>query len=103
MRSGYEQVILNYNLLRGETGLVRCGGFLIFLSVVQLVCPGGWLCDLTLERYEVREKKIPKKVSSLLSESQDALFTFSGRGMPGLTLSSTSSGEISNGPYWYVL
>ncbi|KAK4747031.1 hypothetical protein SAY87_026068 [Trapa incisa] len=28
---------------------------------VNLVCPGGWLCDLTLERYEVREKKIPKK------------------------------------------
>ncbi|KAK4774591.1 hypothetical protein SAY86_009526 [Trapa natans] len=29
---------------------------------VNLVCPGGWLCDLTLERYEVREKKIPKKM-----------------------------------------
>jgi hypothetical protein len=29
----------------------------------QLVCPGTWLCDLTLERYEVREKKVSKKVS----------------------------------------
>ncbi|KAF5774097.1 hypothetical protein HanRHA438_Chr13g0607001 [Helianthus annuus] len=28
---------------------------------INLVCPGGWLCDLTLERYEVREKKITKK------------------------------------------
>ncbi|GAB2275865.1 hypothetical protein Dimus_010609 [Dionaea muscipula] len=28
---------------------------------VNLVCPGGWLCDLTLERYEVREKKVSKK------------------------------------------
>ncbi|KAK3008928.1 hypothetical protein RJ639_014860 [Escallonia herrerae] len=26
-----------------------------------LVSPGSWLCDLTLERYEVREKKISKK------------------------------------------
>ncbi|KAI3690662.1 hypothetical protein L2E82_48847 [Cichorium intybus] len=29
---------------------------------INLVSPGGWLCDLTLERYEVREKKITKKV-----------------------------------------
>ncbi|KAI7742952.1 hypothetical protein M8C21_010423, partial [Ambrosia artemisiifolia] len=30
---------------------------------INLVCPGGWLCDLTLERYEVREnKKITKKI-----------------------------------------
>ncbi|KZV37297.1 nuclear transcription factor Y subunit gamma-like [Dorcoceras hygrometricum] len=28
---------------------------------VNLVCPGSWLCDLTLERYEVREKKVSKK------------------------------------------
>ncbi|XP_073306070.1 uncharacterized protein [Primulina huaijiensis] len=28
---------------------------------VNLVCPGSWLCDLTLERYEVREKKVCKK------------------------------------------
>ncbi|OIV89986.1 hypothetical protein TanjilG_00364 [Lupinus angustifolius] len=28
---------------------------------VNLVSPGAWLCDLTLERYEVREKKITKK------------------------------------------
>ncbi|KAK1417915.1 hypothetical protein QVD17_27051 [Tagetes erecta] len=28
---------------------------------INLVSPGGWLCDLTLERYEVREKKITKK------------------------------------------
>ncbi|KAH7574315.1 hypothetical protein JRO89_XS03G0281400 [Xanthoceras sorbifolium] len=28
---------------------------------VNLVSPGAWLCDLTLERYEVREKKISKK------------------------------------------
>ncbi|KAK6140769.1 hypothetical protein DH2020_025488 [Rehmannia glutinosa] len=27
----------------------------------QLVSPGAWLCDLTLERYEVREKKVSKK------------------------------------------
>ncbi|KAJ6856773.1 hypothetical protein NC651_038445 [Populus alba x Populus x berolinensis] len=27
----------------------------------SLVSPGAWLCDLTLERYEVREKKITKK------------------------------------------
>ncbi|KAL6958176.1 hypothetical protein U1Q18_048522 [Sarracenia purpurea var. burkii] len=29
---------------------------------LNLVSPGAWLCDLTLERYEVREKKISKKV-----------------------------------------
>ncbi|OAY75399.1 hypothetical protein ACMD2_01883 [Ananas comosus] len=28
---------------------------------INLVSPGAWLCDLTLERYEVREKKISKK------------------------------------------
>uniref|UniRef100_A0ACD5T7X0 Uncharacterized protein n=1 Tax=Avena sativa TaxID=4498 RepID=A0ACD5T7X0_AVESA len=28
---------------------------------VNFVCPGTWLCDLTLERYEVREKKVSKK------------------------------------------
>ncbi|KAJ8448864.1 hypothetical protein Cgig2_011485 [Carnegiea gigantea] len=28
---------------------------------LNLVSPGGWLCDLTLERYEVREKKTSKK------------------------------------------
>ncbi|XP_027331464.1 uncharacterized protein LOC113846916 isoform X2 [Abrus precatorius] len=30
---------------------------------LNLVSPGTWLCDLTLERYEVREKKISKKVN----------------------------------------
>lgn len=33
---------------------------------LQLVSPGAWLCDLTLERYEVREKKISKKVLFVL-------------------------------------
>uniref|UniRef100_A0A8N4I7M9 Uncharacterized protein LOC114912610 n=2 Tax=Elaeis guineensis var. tenera TaxID=51953 RepID=A0A8N4I7M9_ELAGV len=28
---------------------------------INLVSPGAWLCDLTLERYEVREKKVSKK------------------------------------------
>lgn len=28
---------------------------------LNLVSPGTWLCDLTLERYEVREKKTTKK------------------------------------------
>ncbi|XP_075486707.1 uncharacterized protein LOC142526298 isoform X2 [Primulina tabacum] len=28
---------------------------------VNLVFPGSWLCDLTLERYKVREKKVSKK------------------------------------------
>ncbi|KAJ7966460.1 DUF1639 family protein [Quillaja saponaria] len=28
---------------------------------LNLVSPGAWLCDLTLERYEVREKKISRK------------------------------------------
>ncbi|KAG8375644.1 hypothetical protein BUALT_Bualt10G0121700 [Buddleja alternifolia] len=28
---------------------------------LSLVSPGAWLCDLTLERYEVREKKVSKK------------------------------------------
>lgn len=30
-------------------------------KTINLVSPGAWLCDLTLERYEVREKKISKK------------------------------------------
>ncbi|KAL6502010.1 hypothetical protein OROGR_027143 [Orobanche gracilis] len=33
--------------------LILCGKF--------LVSPGAWLCDLTLERCEVREKKVSKK------------------------------------------
>uniref|UniRef100_A0A0A9CUU3 Uncharacterized protein n=1 Tax=Arundo donax TaxID=35708 RepID=A0A0A9CUU3_ARUDO len=33
----------------------------IIQKTVNLVCLGTWLCDLTLERYEVREKKISKK------------------------------------------
>nr|GEY96960.1 integrator complex subunit 6 homolog [Tanacetum cinerariifolium] len=28
---------------------------------MMLVCPSGWLCDLTLYRYDFREKKITKK------------------------------------------
>ncbi|CAL9051172.1 unnamed protein product [Musa banksii] len=28
---------------------------------INLVSPGAWLCDLTLDRYDVREKKISKK------------------------------------------
>ncbi|KAK9141957.1 hypothetical protein Syun_011357 [Stephania yunnanensis] len=28
---------------------------------LNFVCPGSLLCDLTLERYEVREKKVSKK------------------------------------------
>lgn len=28
---------------------------------LNLVSPGAWLCDLTLERYEVRERKVNKK------------------------------------------
>ncbi|TXG61942.1 hypothetical protein EZV62_013305 [Acer yangbiense] len=31
----------------------------------SLVSPGAWLCDLTLERYEVREKKITKKTERI--------------------------------------
>ncbi|XP_042065780.1 uncharacterized membrane protein DDB_G0293934-like isoform X1 [Salvia splendens] len=30
---------------------------------LNLVSPGTWLCDLTFERYEVREKKVSKKKS----------------------------------------
>ncbi|OAY66943.1 hypothetical protein ACMD2_04475 [Ananas comosus] len=33
----------------------------IIQRTLNLVSPGAWLCDLTLERYEVREKKISKK------------------------------------------
>lgn len=33
----------------------------VIQRTVNLVCPGTWLCDLTLERYEVREKKVSKK------------------------------------------
>ncbi|XP_062219050.1 uncharacterized protein LOC133918925 isoform X2 [Phragmites australis] len=33
----------------------------IIQKTINLVCPGTWLCDLTLERYEVREKKVSKK------------------------------------------
>ncbi|KAG7024336.1 hypothetical protein SDJN02_13150, partial [Cucurbita argyrosperma subsp. argyrosperma] len=33
----------------------------VIQRTVNLVSPGSWLSDLTLERYEVREKKISKK------------------------------------------
>jgi len=36
-----------------------------YIVHLQFVCPGTWLCDLTLERYEVREKKVSKKVGGL--------------------------------------
>lgn len=42
-------------------------------SVPQLVSPGAWLCDLTLERYEVREKKISKKVGENFNFENDDL------------------------------
>lgn len=35
--------------------------------VMQLVCPGTWLSDLSHERYEVREKKSSKKVNVFFS------------------------------------
>jgi len=30
--------------------------------LAQAICPGMWLTDVTRSRYEVREKKCPKKV-----------------------------------------
>uniref|UniRef100_A0A1D1Y9J8 Uncharacterized protein n=1 Tax=Anthurium amnicola TaxID=1678845 RepID=A0A1D1Y9J8_9ARAE len=33
---------------------------------LNLVSPGSWLCDLTLERYEVQEKLVSKKVTPRL-------------------------------------
>ncbi|MQL94402.1 hypothetical protein Taro_027059 [Colocasia esculenta] len=46
-------------------------------SKLPQVTPGAWLCDLTLERYEVREKKVSKKtprglkaMGSMESESE---------------------------------
>ncbi|KAJ1423460.1 hypothetical protein SESBI_12398 [Sesbania bispinosa] len=33
----------------------------VYSEKLLLVSPGAWLCDLTLERYEVREKKVTKK------------------------------------------
>lgn len=30
----------------------------------QYISPGAWLCDITRERYEVKEKKTLKKVGS---------------------------------------
>ncbi|KAL6614650.1 hypothetical protein ACP70R_036920 [Stipagrostis hirtigluma subsp. patula] len=33
----------------------------VIQKTINLVCPGTWLCELTLERYEVREKKVSKK------------------------------------------
>ncbi|XP_022951617.1 uncharacterized protein LOC111454377 [Cucurbita moschata] len=33
----------------------------IIQRTINLVSPGTWLCDLTLDRYEVREKKMSKK------------------------------------------
>lgn len=32
-------------------------------KAVNFICPGTWLTDVTRSRYEVREKKCPKKVS----------------------------------------
>uniref|UniRef100_R7WDT1 Uncharacterized protein n=1 Tax=Aegilops tauschii TaxID=37682 RepID=R7WDT1_AEGTA len=37
------------------------------VHLLQFVCPGTWLCDLTLERYEVREKKVSKKRALAIS------------------------------------
>jgi hypothetical protein len=33
----------------------------VIQKTINLVCPGTWLCDLSLERYEVREQKVLKK------------------------------------------
>lgn len=32
-------------------------------KAISFISPGGWLCDITRERYEVKEKKTIKKVS----------------------------------------
>ncbi|TVU35381.1 hypothetical protein EJB05_17268 [Eragrostis curvula] len=37
----------------------------IIQKTINLVCPGTWLSDLTLERYEVREKKVLKRPRGL--------------------------------------
>lgn len=47
-----------------------CYSCLNSLHPLQFVCPGTWLCDLTLERYEVREKKVSKKVGGLECQYQ---------------------------------
>ncbi|RRT79954.1 hypothetical protein B296_00010572 [Ensete ventricosum] len=41
-----------------------------------LVSPGAWLCDLTLDRYEVREKKISKKVQVIKLTTATPLILF---------------------------
>lgn len=41
----------------------------------KLVCPGTWLCDLTLERYEVREKvskKCPRGLKTMQNMDSDS-------------------------------
>jgi hypothetical protein len=37
----------------------------VFPFALQFICPGMWLTDVTRNRYEVREKKCPKKVYML--------------------------------------
>ena len=34
--------------------------------LAQAICPGMWLTDVTRSRYEVREKKCPKKVPTIV-------------------------------------
>ncbi|THU61974.1 hypothetical protein C4D60_Mb01t00260 [Musa balbisiana] len=46
-------------LLQRTINFLTLNSFAHFLK--KLVSPGAWLCDLTLDRYEVREKKISKK------------------------------------------
>ncbi|XP_038700343.1 putative uncharacterized protein DDB_G0279653 isoform X2 [Tripterygium wilfordii] len=50
---------------------------------LNLVSPGAWLCDLTLERYEVREKKISKKILNSLNRCSPQLFLHINRGQEG--------------------
>ncbi|GER32543.1 hypothetical protein STAS_08628 [Striga asiatica] len=39
---------------------------------LNLVSPGAWLCDLTLERYEVREKKRPRGIKAMGNMESDS-------------------------------
>lgn len=47
----------------------------VIQKTINLVCPGTWLCDLTLERYEVREKvskKCPRGLKAMQNMDSDS-------------------------------
>lgn len=67
----------------------------------QFISPGAWLCDITRERYEVKEKKTIKKVVIMCYVCARLIFEYSVLHYVGLVLIMFSVIIDANDPSCY--